>query len=81
MTPEEAVKIIANYQTPEELRKNADSEYGLDYEEALEMAYENILNTAKMAVKRKKAVPNKKTIKKEKPKIRYGIGECGRGWN
>lgn len=38
----ESFKRIANYQTTEQLRKNSEKEYGLDYEEALEMAYENI---------------------------------------
>lgn len=46
MTPEEAIRMIKDFQTPEELRNNSDDEYGLTYEEALEMAYENILQIA-----------------------------------
>lgn len=39
----DALKTIANdYQTPEQLRKNADKQYGLGYEETLEMSYENM---------------------------------------
>ena len=35
-------KIAREYMTPEELRRSADKDYGVSYEEALEMAYENI---------------------------------------
>lgn len=38
--------IAKGYMTPEKLRKNCEKECGLDYEEALEMAYENIQSTA-----------------------------------
>lgn len=47
-----ALLVIAkDYQTPTQLRKSSDKQYGLDYEEALEMSYENIQNTAAAAVK------------------------------
>ena len=44
------LKRIANgYQTPEQLRRNAEREYGLDVSEAMEYAYENIQQEAKRA--------------------------------
>ena len=43
--------IDKGYMTTEELRKDSESEYGLDYEEALEMAYENILTDLRFAIK------------------------------
>lgn len=43
--------ISKDYQTPAQLRKNSEKEYGLDYEEALEMAYENLQGEAAFAVK------------------------------
>lgn len=42
---------IKNYQSPEELRNNSEKDWGLEFEEAIEMAYENIQITAKNAVK------------------------------
>ena len=44
-------QISKQYQTPEQLRRNAEKEYGLDYAEALEMSYENIQSSAKSAIK------------------------------
>lgn len=43
-------KIAKAYQTPEQLRRNSEREYGLVYEEALEMAYDNIQTEAKNAI-------------------------------
>ncbi|MBX7174956.1 MAG: hypothetical protein K1X72_28525 [Pyrinomonadaceae bacterium] len=39
--------ISKSYMTPEKLRKESMKTFGLDYEEALEMAYENIQWDAK----------------------------------
>lgn len=47
---EGVLKRIVNYQTPDQLRQSASDEYGLDYEEALEMAYENIQEEARAAL-------------------------------
>lgn len=47
----DAMKEITRYQTTNQFRKGSNSDWGLDYEEALEMAYENIQETAKRAVK------------------------------
>lgn len=46
-----ALKTIAAYQTPGQLRRGSQRDWGCGYEEALEMAYENIQQTAKNAVK------------------------------
>lgn len=46
-----ALKRITQYQAPQRLLKNAEKEWGLDPHEALEMAYENIQQEAKDAVK------------------------------
>jgi hypothetical protein len=46
-----ALKRIAAYQTPAQIRRSADRDYGLHYEEALEMAYDNIQHEAKLAIK------------------------------
>lgn len=43
--------ISKDYQTPAQLRKGSENQYGLDYGEAIEMSYENIQATAKGAVK------------------------------
>ncbi len=44
-------RIATGYQTTKQLRKDSQGEWGLDYEEALEMAYENIQQDAKSAIK------------------------------
>ena len=47
----DALKEISNYQDPARLRRNSLDDWGLDDgDEALEMAYENVLQTAKSAV-------------------------------
>ena len=43
-------RIATEYQTPEQLRRNAEREYGIDAGEAIEYAYENIQQEAKRAV-------------------------------
>ena len=47
----QALHRIRSYMTPEQLRKRCDREYGLQYEEALEMAYENVIGEAASALK------------------------------
>ncbi len=44
-------KIARGYQTSNQIKRDCGSQYGLDYEEALEMAYDNIQNEARIAVK------------------------------
>lgn len=48
----DALKQIAKgYQTPAQLRRSAEREYGIDAGEAIEMAYENIQELAARAIK------------------------------
>lgn len=49
-------RIAKNYQTPDYLRRMSERQYGLDYEEALEMAYENIQSEAAAVIKGVRAV-------------------------
>ncbi len=46
-----ALKRITQYYPPERLRKRAERNYGLDPDECIEMAYENVLMEAKKAIK------------------------------
>ncbi len=45
------IKISKQYQKPERLRKDSEKDWGLNYTEAMEMAYENIQTDAHYAVK------------------------------
>lgn len=44
-------RIAKHYYTPDQLRKKAGSMYGVSYEEALEMSYENIQEEARFGLK------------------------------
>lgn len=44
-------RISKDYQTLKQLRRGSEGQYGLAYEEALEMAYENIQGEASTAYK------------------------------
>lgn len=47
-----ALKQIAKeYQTPKQLRHDSEKDWGVGFEEALEMSYENIQQTASQAIK------------------------------
>lgn len=46
-----ALKRIASYDSPQKLRKRSEKDYGLDADEAIEMAYENVISEAKAAIK------------------------------
>lgn len=45
-----ALKRITAYMPPEKLRKVANRKYGLEGDEAIEMAYENVLSEARGAI-------------------------------
>jgi hypothetical protein len=47
----DALRNVTKYDTPRGLRRSAERHYGLPYEEVLEMAYENVLEEAKAAIK------------------------------
>lgn len=52
---------ISRYQTPEQLKRNAEKEYGIDAAEAIEMSYENIQLEAKVCKKGIRAIKIKNT--------------------
>jgi hypothetical protein len=47
----EALKRITRYETPERLRKYGERAYGVSGEEAVEMAYENVLSEAARGIR------------------------------
>lgn len=48
----DALKRIATaYQSPEQLRRNSERDFGLDPEEAIEIAYTNLIWEAAAAIK------------------------------
>jgi hypothetical protein len=47
---EMALRRILRYMTPAQLRRHCERQYGLSYEESLEMAYENVLGEARSAI-------------------------------
>ena len=52
------MRISCEYQTPEKLRKNAERDYGVCFEEAIEMAFENMQTDAREAVKGVREIKN-----------------------
>lgn len=60
----EALRIIAiGYQTTNQLRRNCSIEYGTEYMETLEMAYDNIREIAKEAARGVRQIINENTQK------------------
>ena len=59
-----ALKRITLYQTPDQLRRRSQKDWGLDYQESLGMSYENIQQEAKNALR---GVRFPKQIPIEKP--------------
>ena len=47
----DALKRIASYDSPEKLQRDSEKVYGLDAKEALAMAYENVIEEAKSAIR------------------------------
>lgn len=45
------LNIARGYQTPDQLRRNSEKDFGCEFHECLEYAYENIQAEAKAAVK------------------------------
>ena len=48
-------RIARDFMTPAQLRRKGEQIYGLPYEEALEMAYENMQSSAAAAIHGKRA--------------------------
>lgn len=44
-------KISKHYQTAAQLRKNCEKQYGLGFDETIEMSYENLQMEAKVGLK------------------------------
>jgi hypothetical protein len=59
----EALKDIAGSDSTDKLRKQSKKLYGLDYNEALEMAYENVQQLAKDYVRGVKYIPDPLNLK------------------
>lgn len=53
-----ALKRISKYQTPASLRRFSSRDVGLDGDEAIEMAYENVIDEAKWAIRGIRAPKN-----------------------
>lgn len=47
----EALKAIASYESPDKLKRTSWENYGCEPEYAVEMAYENVIEEAKLAIK------------------------------
>lgn len=47
----DALKRIASYTDPEKLRRTSERDYGLEGDEAIEAAYENVLMEARSVIK------------------------------
>lgn len=47
----DVLKRITRYDSPDRLRRSSEKDWGLPYEEAMAMAYENIQNEARLAIK------------------------------
>jgi hypothetical protein len=47
----DALKRITSYSSPADLRRTSEKKYGLEGDEAIEMAYENVLQEARNAIK------------------------------
>lgn len=73
-----ALKTITCYDSPDKLRKRAQRDYGLNGEEAIEYAYENVLQEARNAIKgmrRPKVQPLPKP-RTDKPRDAQPLTRC-----
>ena len=46
-----ALRRIESYMPPEKLRRQAEKKYGLEPDEAVEMAYENVISEARIGLR------------------------------
>ena len=62
-----ALKRITAYMTTKQLQRESSGRYGLEYTEALEMAYENVIGEAKYALKgyRRRAIADRHELSKD----------------
>lgn len=61
----DALKRITRYSSPQELERIAERKYGLDGAEAIEMAYENVLEEARQAVRGVRRPADKKPLQQD----------------
>lgn len=47
----DALKAITQYQKPKKLKERSWDDYGVGPEDAVEMAYENVLDEARLGIK------------------------------
>ena len=62
-----ALQRIASYDSPEKLHRTAEKRYGLSGAEAIEMAYDNVREEAKAAIKGIRKPRTAQQSKGEKP--------------
>lgn len=78
-------KIAKGYQTPKQIRRSCGDDYGLDYAEALEMAYENIQAEAARAIRgvRVKSLggADLKALRAENAELKKRLGDVKRVGN
>jgi hypothetical protein len=55
------IRIYKGYQTPDQLRRNAERDFGCSFDETIEMSYENLQSEAKGAVR---------GVRQKKPKVK-----------
>lgn len=58
-------KIAREFQSPDQLRRNAERDYGLSVSEALEMAYENIQTLAADTIRGVRRPKQKMTLREQ----------------
>lgn len=66
------LKRIASYESVEKLRRSSMKDYGLEADEAIEYAYENVVQTAKNAI-RVVHRPRRKDAKKNTGQAGAGV--------
>ena len=57
-----ALRRITKYQTVPQLQRSAGKDYGLEFTEALEYAYENVIQEAKNGIKGVRLPRNKSEV-------------------
>lgn len=72
----DALKRITAYMPPERLGEVCEKKYGLEREEAIEMAYENVLAEAARAIKGMRR-PKSKTVPAPASLGSSGLGDGG----
>jgi hypothetical protein len=72
----DVLKRITCYQSVAHLRKHSEKEWGLDFEEALAGAYENVIDDARRAIRGKRR-PANAAVTREREAEAVGTVPCG----